>query len=475
MKTYIHPFESKAFLLIAWLLLLCSSCKKFVQIPPPKDELVTSTVFGDSASATAAVLGIYINMISNGGIMDGSLSIYTGLSSDELIAPGAGAFNPDYLQFYENALTSSNGTNESSIWGITYRQMYAVNACIEGLSTSNRLGASVKNELLGEAKFVRAFMYFNLVNLFGAVPLELSTDYQVNARFARVSVDSVYIQIVKDLTDAESLLNPNSNQLGDTRPDLYADLALLSRVYLYEQNWNMADSISNIVIQSGQYQLVSGLDSVFLPGSTEAIWQLIPVLTNQETPEGVDYIPFSSYRAPQYAINSFLLNAFENGDNRRVNWLDSISINGQVYYYPYKYKLGVDFNTTPLEHTTVLRLAEQYLIRAEAEANGAGGGVNTALADLNVIRTRAGLANYAGATDQGSILTAIYHERQVELCIEWGHRWFDLKRTGLLNTVMGADGDCTAKGGTWSPNAALYPIPLSQFVLNPSLIQNPGY
>jgi hypothetical protein len=114
-----------------------------------------------------------------------------------------------------------------------------------------------------------------------------------------------------------------------------------------------------------------------------------------------------------------------------------------------------------------LRLGEQYLIRAEAEAHLNDN--TNAIKDLNIIRNRAGLANYAGATDQTSVLTAIMHERQVELFCEWGNRWFDLKRTGTIDAVLGAE-----KPG-WQPYIALYPVPLTEIQSNPFLIQNPGY
>jgi hypothetical protein len=116
-------------------------------------------------------------------------------------------------------------------------------------------------------------------------------------------------------------------------------------------------------------------------------------------------------------------------------------------------------------------LAEQYLIRAEAEANGANGGTTAAINDLNVIRIRAGLSDYAGIADQDSVLNAIYHERQIELFGEWGHRWLDLKRIGqahkILNTIPYKQ--------PWNDNQLLYPITFSELTTDPNLTQNPGY
>jgi hypothetical protein len=121
----------------------------------------------------------------------------------------------------------------------------------------------------------------------------------------------------------------------------------------------------------------------------------------------------------------------------------------------------------------VLRLAEQYLIRAEAEANQ--GDSTDAMNDLNKIRNRAGLANYS-LLNNGPLLIAILHERQVELFTEWGNRWFDLIRTGAINAVLGSPGNvCQAKGGVWVSTSELFPIPQSEILDDPNLHQNPGY
>jgi starch-binding outer membrane protein, SusD/RagB family len=257
---------------------------------------------------------------------------------------------------------------------------------------------------------------------------------------------------------------------GKVRPNAYTATALLAKVYLYQKQWALAEAQASQIINSGLYTLNSNLNDVFLANSTEAIWQLLPVIQGYETPEGASFVPSVSGIIPTYVISNYLLNSFESGDLRESNWLDSTAANGQTYYYPYKYKLGYDGNTAPLEDYMVFRLGEQYLIRAEARAEQNEQG--TAIADLNVIRNRAGLANTT-AGDQASLLTAIQHERQVELFCEWGNRWYDLKRTGDADTVMPAI--CTAKGGSWNNDWLLYPVPYTELQLNPFLVQNPGY
>jgi hypothetical protein len=166
-----------------------------------------------------------------------------------------------------------------------------------------------------------------------------------------------------------------------------------------------------------------------------------------------------------YLLTTPLLNAFEAGDQRLQNWVGSKVVNGNTLYYPYKYK-NVSASTTPTEDQMVLRLGELYLIRAEAAAHL--NKLTQALADIDTIRTRAGLGA-STATSQTAILNAVMHERQVELFCEWGNRWFDLKRTGTAAAVLGAE-----KTG-FTANAALYPVPQSQILVDNLLTQNPGY
>ncbi|WP_431217938.1 RagB/SusD family nutrient uptake outer membrane protein [Puia sp. P3] len=130
-------------------------------------------------------------------------------------------------------------------------------------------------------------------------------------------------------------------------------------------------------------------------------------------------------------------------------------------------------NDPVTEYLMVFRLGEQYLIRAEARIQL---GKSEGASDLNAIRVRAGLDVYAGSTDKASLLNAIQHERQVELFTELGHRWFDMKRTGNLDAIMGAPGNaCSAKGGAWQSYKQLFPMPFADITQDQNLKQNTGY
>ena len=453
---------------IAGLLLvtaLTPSCKKLIEIPAnPPTAIAEAQQFADSASAMTAVAGVYSYTPFVKGFMfnDAYQTVCTGLSSDELSTTIT--YDAYLPQFYSYGVTNLN-TYVNTLWANPYTGIYPVNAILSNVTASNTLSATFKTQINGEMKCLRAFYYFNLVNLFGGVPIITSTDYKTNAVVPRASADSVYNQILSDLADAQKALPATYPSSGHLRPNLYTVLSLLAKVQLYRQQWQAAYDAANTVIGSGVYSLETDPNNVFLDGSSEAIWQIPATNLNDVTQEARTFIPYSSGTIPGYLLTSFLQNAFEPGDLRFQSWVKDYKVNGKDFYGPYKYK-----NVSPASPTTedymLFRLAELYLIRAEAAAQL--GNTVGALADLNQVRSRAGITP-STASSQTDILTAIMHERQVELFTEWSNRWFDLKRTGTAGTVLGAE-----KTG-WKDYQALYPVSKTQLQFNPALTQNPGY
>jgi len=467
-------------------LLLSYGCKKFVQVATPDTQLVTSSVYSNSATATSAMLAIYISMFANSESYNTATD--QGLMSDELTNYSTSLIQ---IQYYTNALLAVNSPGD---WKNAYSYIYRANAVIGGLQNNGQIPAAIAQQLTGEAKFVRAFWHFYLTNMYGNIPLVTTTAYTVNESLPRSSQSLVYAQITQDLQDAISLLNENYVDATDTavttqrvRPNKATAEALLARVYLYRGLYDSADLEANNVITNSLYDLCTNLnpvgrvgrDSVFLINNREAIWQISTPLPNiYNTSDAQGFILFGAPGSGPNGSNTLspeLLAAFEPGDLRRSNWIDSIVEAGVPYYFPYKYQA---VNTTTLtEFTMVLRLAEQYLIRAEAEANL--GDMADAAADLNTIRARAGLGASPTLTASSSLTqadSAILHERQVELFTEWGHRWFDLIRMDSANIVLGAPGNvCQNKGGVWNPAWQLYPIPLTEINNDVNLTQNTGY
>lgn len=453
------------------------ACRKYVQVDPPTTNPAGNSVYEGDAKAAAVLTSIYSKMAasSSPGFAEGksSLTVYLGLAADELQAyTASGAI---YLYFYQNLNTAALNTH----WSEFYNYIYIANAAIEGLSASSGVSAGVKNQLIGEAKFIRAFCYFYLVNVYGDVPLILTTDYATNATASRTPKEDIYHQMIQDLTDAKGLLPTGfvtpigASTTERVRPIKSAATALLARVYLYHKEWANAESQATEVINDGKFTLGT-LSNAFLKNNNEAIWQLQPVVTGYCSYDGNTFIRTTVPNSIEpTALRPAFLSNFESGDQRRLKWVDSITIGNPAtkYYYPAKYRTkGSGSNTVINEYHVVLRLAEQYLIRAEARAQL--NKVGESQADLNVIRTRAGLPNTT-ANDPASLLTAILHERQIEFFAEWAHRWFDLKRTNTIDAVMNVV--CPLKGGTWDTRMQLIQIPASEILADPNLTQNPGY
>jgi starch-binding outer membrane protein, SusD/RagB family len=460
--------------------LLPTGCRKFVQVGPPATGIGNATVYASDLGAAAAETDIYDQMIGSPGMSSGnnSISCYGGMTADELKDYNSSAL---FSGVYTNTLSPAN----AYFWPELFGEIYDANSVLEGVAGSSTITSAEKQQLTGEAEFMRAFLHFYGTNLFGNFPVVTTTNYQQNNTIARSSPTAVYQQVIADLTAAQRLLPDNFVEptggivtTERVRPNKWAATALLARVYLYEASWDSAEMEATAVINNSTlFSLDSGLNNVFLANSSEAIWQLQSIYPGYNTWDAYYFVLTSTPGSSSLpvALDTGLVNTFEPGDQRLANWVGEFPSGGITYYYPYKYKLNayVGATTAPSEYTMVLRLAEQYLIRAEARAQE--GNLQNAAADLNIIRNRAGLGN-TGATTQTDLLNAIYHERRVELFTEWGHRWFDLKRTGTLDALMGSPGNvCQRKGGNWNPDWALFPIPASEITLNPKLGQNSGY
>ena len=417
------------------------------------------TVYASDVTAAAVLTGLYYRM-SEGGPATGEwgLSYICGLSADEFTLRNE---DERALAFYKNEADPT----DMLIWTLFYQYILYANTAIEGLTASTKLTPSVKQQLLGEARFVRAFCYFYLVNLFGDVPLQVVSDYKQNSKKPRTPSDQVYQQIITDLQEAKLLLSPayleanvQTTTTERVRPNKWAATALLARVYLFREKWEEAEVAANAVIeQKTLYDTVSVQD-VFARNNKEAIWQLQPVVKNYPLEADIFVV--------QQAVSasSFLLSAFEEEDKRKQAWLSSGAIR-----YPFKYH-ATSTGGIMTQYLVVLRLTEQYLVRAEARAQL--GKQEEAMTDLNLVRSRAGLEPI-NTNSRPKLVTAIFKERQTEFFAEWGHRWLDLKRSKNVNAVMATAGP--QKGGVWKAYKQWYPLLASDLVLNPNLKQNEGY
>jgi hypothetical protein len=488
-----------------WVLVFTqTSCKKLAETSIPTDQVAENAVYGNDATAIAVMTSIYSSMNKmpiQGASGVGSIAISAGLSADEFTLAPVVTGNK-YWDYYTNSLSQATPPVVSGAeqWAPLYNLIFRCNAAIEGCTSSNAnsLTPVVRQQLLGEAKFTRAFFFFYLVNEFGAIPLVLTTDPKTNTNLPRSLVDDVYKQIISDLTDAESKLSSNyldatllNSTLERVRPTTWAAKALLARVYLYVKDYTKAaQKATEVLTNTTLFGPLPSLNNVFIKNSREAIWQIQPTDVDFNTNEAQALIiPTTGPSTgggmdnPVY-LNKDLLNSFETGDNRAVygNWINTTIYNLtpttlDTVAYPYKYKInsspGVNSADGLTEYFMALRIGEQYLIRAEA--NTQLGNISGAQSDLNTIRNRAGLANTT-ASNQTSLLTAILNERRHELFSEWGHRWFDLKRAGNVDAVMTVVTPQKSNGATtWQSYKQLYPIPIEAINSSPNLTQNSGY
>lgn len=462
-------FINKLRLLFLVSCLFFLSCEDYLEVGVPNQKIISKTIFEDDATAQSAMKGVY-NQLANLPFSSGgssSITVLAGLSGDNL-SPIYETTIP-FVEFDQHEISPDNLRNDE-LWSSAYNVIYSTNSILEGIENSEHLSEKVRLSLEGESKFIRAFTYFYLVNLYGDVPLLTTTDYQVNSLVFRASEIEVYDAIIEDLTDASNLLGEDYSYGERTQVIKSTALALMARVQLYLENWEEAQSYSSQVIANNQYQLLPNLNEVFLKNSREAIWQISPLGrggSSTNTREGGTFVidPFLFFLS-EVKLNASFVQSFKNEDKRLTDWI-GWSQELEVYF-PYKYKI---FNSTEeaTEFSMVMRLAEQYLIRAEAKARM--GDLNGAIDDLDIIRNRAGLTSVEEVEqniDQNKLLSLISEERNKELFAEWGHRWLDLKRTNrgeeLFSNTTG-----------WESTDLLYPIPESDLLKDPNLTQNEGY
>jgi len=480
-----HIQRSSSSLLVLGLLFLLpvTGCKKYLEVPLPINEIAGSAAFANDYTSGAALNSIY-SQLYNQGDFDGTGNVgyLTGSYGDEFRSLSS---LPSNTALYADGVSSTIG-GVTGIWTNLYQEIYPVNLAIESLTPATNLNH--KDQWLGEAYFLRGLMYFYLTNLYGDVPLVLSSDYQTNNTLSRSLQTDVYKQILSDLKQAQGLLDDNYHDgtgavtTDRGRPNRRAATALLAKVYLYTRDWTDAESQADSLISDGtDYQLTTPAQT-FLINSQEEIWGIEPIQTSLysyiEKDVPAYYIPDGSTPVSVgvgLCLSDSLLNAFEAGDARYTNWIgvDTVAASGStpaaLYYYAYKYKAFGTY-TTAQEPIVMFRLGEQYLIRAEARAEQ--GNVGPAASDLNAVRTRAGLPSTTAAT-QSDLLRAIQKERRVELFSEMGNRFFDLRRTGALDALMTSL--APLKGGAWSTFKEWWPVPLTDVQNDPNLVQTPGY
>ncbi|MAM28222.1 MAG: RagB/SusD family nutrient uptake outer membrane protein [Flavobacteriaceae bacterium] len=446
---------------IVFLLVSLTACSN-LELDSPKHLIKGETLFTDSHAVQAAMVGIYANLRENTILTGGhqGLSALLGTYADELdyYSP----FGLPEEQFYKNTLSPSDPVI-AEIWNNAYNQIYAANAIIEGVKDSPYFTQEEQTAFTGEALFIRAIIHFYLVNLYGDIPYITTTDYRINKTVSRQPETTVYEVISTDLLQAVDDLPEIDSSGAHLRPTKYTAMALLARVYAYTQQWQLATQYATQVINNNSWE--PAIENVFLKNSSSTLWQFSSGASRSNTLEAQTFIVLA---APPntMALNNSLAASFEEADLRKEHWLGTVTDGTTTWYFPYKYKQRTGSGTA-VEYSIVMRMAEQYLIRAEANTHL--GNFEQARADIDKIRERAGLAS-TSAISQSQLKAAILQERRVELFTEHGHRFFDLKRNQQLDPVL-----TPVKPG-WEPHDKLLPLPEKELLVNPNLQpQNPGY
>ncbi|TGE08097.1 RagB/SusD family nutrient uptake outer membrane protein [Hymenobacter fodinae] len=422
--------------------------------PTPVQQLPDDKAITDAGSARSATIGVYDRV-----------QAYYQLNWPVLgFLPGEnvrfnGTLN-QFLQIDQNQLSADN-VLITEAWTQMYQAVNGANNVIAAVPGINDplLTATEKNQLLGEAYFLRALVYFDLGRGWGGVPLVLTpTRTKENGQgIGRSTQVQTYDQVLADLTQAEALLPDGATR---NRAVQNTARALRARLHLYRQQWTDAEIYATQVINSSNYSLVTPYRAIstapFL--SRESIFEL--TFSNSDANSmWNNWFPSAlggqfNFQPVPAAIT--LLNDPAVGGSRSA-LLATTTIAGSPVTYGNLYSRSAQRD----DPSYVLRLAEQYLIRAEARAKQ--GKLTAALADLNVVRSRAGVPASTAATAE-QLLLAIENERRVEFAFE-ADRWFDLVRTGRAGAVLGVTDQ-----RRW-----LFPLPFNDLVADPSLTQNPGY
>jgi len=459
-------------LLASVMMLALISCDDTLEIENPTDALSAEQVFSTVEGIEAAEIGLYTGTYHSLPHFYQYYEIYYPMFADEMTY----RLN-SYAEYYANTYSPSSSMAQN-LWYYPYQSIYRSNDFLTRIQGTTLISDQKYRMYQAEARYLRAYSYIFLVNTFGGVPIITTNDYKEAATVARSSKEEVWNLIIEDLTFAKENLKDCGNP--KTRITSYAASALLARAYLYNERWQeAADEASEMIpvsdggLGQGGFSLET-VDRVFKYNSSEAICQF-----NTEgftgsgtyvgyTRAGILYIPTTS--RVNYRLTESLVNDIKSDTaDQRIAWIDSVVDGSSTWYYPYKYKN----NQTPssaddYEYYVYTRLAEMYLIRAEANAHL--GNLQPAICDLNAIRRRAGISDLPLQLTSSEILYAVEEERRKELFCEQGHRWADLNRTGRADAIYGA-----LSYKSWESHRSLLPISEKEILKNPYLEQNPGY
>jgi len=429
------------------------SCEDLLN-PQPVNLITDDQVITNPGSARVVLTSAYRNLANLGApkIIAGDMT------ADNLIHNGTFT---QYREISSKDMSASNGS-ASSLWGVIYSMSYVVSFIYEELPNID-IPESDFNEITAAASFLRAYAYLVGAYTYGGIPIVTTTNVEENRDIPRATLDETLEFIESELLYALDKLPEESFNAGEATNG--AVKALLARYYLFSGNWTEAEKYATDVIEGNgtkTYTLEEEFVDAVSDFSTESILEIV-YSANDNPGTSTNFSINNLFVGRREIIPSIeMVLALQNDGGDRNVVLEFDGANAR----------GADNGWTiirygPFDNIQVFRLAEMYLIRAEARAQQDD--INGATSDINVIRQRAGVPLIQG-NSKNQLLLALENERRMELCFE-GHRWYDLVRTGRAQAVM------EEFTSNWSEKDELWPIPLREINNNPSLsnAQNPGY
>jgi tetratricopeptide (TPR) repeat protein len=445
-------------LLLIFSVLLFGSCNNILDLSP-QQSVSNDVAVVDLKSAKAALAGAYDKLQSDNYYgSEFVAAIY--LAGNDVTWSGS----LNYYRAFNDHSYQSDNTTINTIWYAIYSALNEANQVIDKTSilSSDVISDSEKNRIVGEAYFIRALSLFDLGRTFGNVPIITKGTVTVHDfdGVKQSTQDKVYAQVIADLQTALPLLPETVDRNRVTKNTVRA---LLARVYLYTENWDKAEEYASLLISdTSNYELVDYSSFFKSKATKESIFELLYTTSDKNTHSTYWLSSASGGRhewAPSDTIFNLLNDATVGGARKALVSDLSTSTNPKFYVG------NLYWRTTGDDPAYILRISEQYLIRAEARAKKSVPDLEGAISDLNAVRQRAQIPSFpTSGLSQSDIILAIENENRMEFPFE-AHRWFDLTRTKRAGTVLGVTD--TKK---W-----IFPIPYDDIQADDDLVQNPSY
>ncbi|MDQ0105576.1 tetratricopeptide (TPR) repeat protein [Chitinophaga terrae (ex Kim and Jung 2007)] len=453
-----YAFKYISCLALGAILITTASCNKKLELAPKQDIVPTEIKTEDDVITT--LLGGYKSLQEYDAFGERFLFVADLMANTNTRFSGTFV---NYREVYARSIQENN-TIASGMWGNAYEAINGMNLV---LSRLDLVSADNKAVVEAEAKFIRGVFYFELAGFYGQPysagnittnltapiinqPFLTAADLQASKQ-PRATVDAMYKQVLADLQAAAAALPESYNEKKDKpRATKYAAEAFLSRVYMAMGDYPKAAAAANTVIESGAYSLMPSFSTEF-NNSTLTVEDIFAIVQSSQSNAGTSnngLTTFYSFDArSNVRVDPTFLDQFEDSDTRKsfFNVASATKIT--------TYKWNDYYGTIP-----VIRLAEMYLTRAEANFRAGTAIGDTPLNDVNLIRTRSKATPLTTVTAD-----AIVAERHRELSFEGDDYWTNKR----LKLNLGSK--------PYNDNKVIFPIPLREINVNPSLIQNPGY